>query len=232
MLGGASRRIIRGGISRIFRNFRRIRRFRSFRGIRGLRRIRKFRSFRSEKGAQAAPRRDFRRFRVDFGIDFRCFSRSHRPSDVTRSANGRTLDFADRRGTLEGSLTLRKNQKSMKNDGRSLRRRFANEPREKNSMFALPGATWRRFWRPRSVPRRSSALFLASRAALGAPPGDPGARRGRSATLPRRSRNAFRTLLGSTGRPGRLPGGSRERFSINFGCPGDPPGSDCARFRR
>ena len=41
----------------------------------------------TEKGARAAPRHDFRRFRVDFRIDFRCFPRLHRASDSTRCVN-------------------------------------------------------------------------------------------------------------------------------------------------
>ena len=143
----------------------------------------------TDKGAREGPRRDFRRFRIDFGIDFRCFSRQHCASDVTRSASGRTLDFADRRGTLEGSQTLRKARKSTKIDGQSLRRRIANEPRVKKLIFALPGATWRRFWSPRRAPGRSRAPFLASRGSLGDPPDAPAARRGRSGTLPRRFLN-------------------------------------------
>ena len=86
--GGSSRRIILGGKSQRFRNFRMIRRFRSSRGIR---RLRKFRRFRSEKGARVAPRRDFRRFRIDFWVDFRCFSRSHCASASPRSTKCRTL---------------------------------------------------------------------------------------------------------------------------------------------
>ena len=111
--------------------------------IAGTRRFERQKS--TDKGAREGPRHDFRRFRVDFGIDFRCFPRQHCASDVTRSASGRTLDFADRRGTLEGSQTLRKARKSTQIDGKSLRRRFANEPRGKKLIFALPGATWRRF---------------------------------------------------------------------------------------
>ena len=184
----------------------------------------------TDKGAREGPRRDFRRFRVDFGIDFRCFSRQHCASDVTRSASGRTLDFADRRGTLEGSQTLRKARKSTKIDGKSLRRRFANEPRGKKSIFALPGATWRRFWRLRSIPGRSRALLLASRAALGDPPGDPGACRGRPETLPRRSRDAFRMLLGTTGRPERVAGSILSRFWVLRGSSGQLPGPIWDRF--
>ena len=95
----------------------------------------------TDKGAREGLRRDFRRFHVDFGIDFRCFSRQHCASDVTRSASGRTLDFADRRGTLEGSQTLRKARKSSKVCEEWLRRRFANKPRGKKSIFTLPGAS-------------------------------------------------------------------------------------------
>ena len=50
-------------------------------------------------GARDAPRGDFRRFRVDFRVDFRGFSRLHRASDSTRSAKGRTSVFVGRRGT-------------------------------------------------------------------------------------------------------------------------------------
>ena len=73
----------------------------------------------TDKGAREGPRRDVRRFRVDFGIDFHRFSRRNCASDVTRGTSGRTLDFADRRGTLEGSNTLRKTRKSQKIGGNS-----------------------------------------------------------------------------------------------------------------
>ena len=55
-----------------------------------------------------------RRFQDDFGVDFRRFSRLHSAVDSTCNAKGRTLVFADRCGTSEGSLTSRKPQKSIK----------------------------------------------------------------------------------------------------------------------
>ena len=88
-------------------------------------------------GARDAPRGDFRRFRVDFRVDFRGFSRLHRASDSTRSAKGRTSVFAGRRSTLEGSQTWRKSRKSTKIAEKSIRHRFANKPHEKNSIFSL-----------------------------------------------------------------------------------------------
>ena len=126
----------------------------------------------TDKGARDGPSRDFRRFRVDFAIDFQCFSRQHCASDVTRSASGRTLDFADRCGTLERSQTLRKARKSTTIDGKSLRRRFANEPRGKNRFLrswarlgvdfggseafpGAPGMSSECSWAPRGVPRGS-----------------------------------------------------------------------------
>ena len=150
----------------------------------------------------------------------------HCASDMTRSANGRTLDFADRRGTLEGSQTLRKARRSIKIDGKSLQRRFANEPRGKKSIFALLGATWRRFWRPWSAPGCSRTLLLASRAALGDPLGDPGACWGRPEMLPRRFWDAFRMLLGTTGRPERVAGSILSRFWVLL----EAPGSSRDRF--
>ena len=69
----------------------------------------------TEKGARDAPRHDFRRFLVDFRVDFRGFSRLHRASDSTRSAKGRTSVFAGRRSTFKGSQTSQKNRKSTKN---------------------------------------------------------------------------------------------------------------------
>ena len=127
----------------------------------------------TEKLARAAPRRDFRRFCLDFGVDFRRFSRLPRASDSTHSAKGRTSVFAGRRSTFKGSQTLQKNRKSTKIDETSLRRCFTNAQREENSMFPLPDATWRRFWSSRRAPRRSRVLLSAlerSRAILDAPP--------------------------------------------------------------
>ena len=138
----------------------------------------------TEKGAQDAPRRDFRRFLVDFRVDFRGFSRLHRASDSTRSAKGRTSVFADRRGTFKGSQTLQKNKKSTEIDEKSLRRCFANAQSEENSIFPLPDATWCRFWSPRRAPGRSRAPFLATRGTLGDSPDAPAARRGRSRDAP------------------------------------------------
>ena len=151
---------------------------------------------------------------------------------MTRSASGRTLDFADRRGTLEGSQTLRKARKLTKIDGKLLRRRFANERRGKKSIFALPGATWRRFWRLRSIPGCSRALLMASRVALGIP-GRSWGPSGRSRGVTGAPRDASKTL------PGCLPnalghhGASREGRGIDFesilGAPGQlraAPGTD------
>ena len=132
---------------------------------------------------------------------------------MTRGANGRTLDFADRRGTLETSQTLRKARKSTKIEGQSLRRRFANE----NIEFCAPGS--------------DVASILAapkhSRAFPGAPPGVPGRSwqlSGRSRDVPGAPRDASKTL------PGCLPnalghhGASREGRGIDFesilGAPG------------
>ena len=121
----------------------------------------------TEKGARDAPRRDFRRFRVDFGTDFSGFSRLHRASNSTRSAKGRTSVFAGRRSTFKGSQTLQKNRRSTKIDAKSLRQCFANAQRGENSIFSFPDATWCPFWSPRHAPRRSRAPFLTSRGALG-----------------------------------------------------------------
>ena len=144
-----------------------------------------------EKGARDAPRGDFRPFRVNFRVDFRGFSRLHRASDSTRVAMGQTSVFAGRRSTSEGSLTLRKNRKSMKVVEKSLRRRCANEPREENSIFSFPDASWRQFRSTRRAPGRSRAPLLASRGALGDPPGVPGARRGHPERLPGPILNRF-----------------------------------------
>ena len=99
----------------------------------------------TEPSARAAPRRDFPRFRVDFRIDFRGFSRLHRASDSTRVAIGRTSVFAGRRSTSEGSQTLRKTRNSTTIHRKSARRCFVNAPHEKNSMFSLPDVTRYRF---------------------------------------------------------------------------------------
>ena len=182
------------------------------------------------EGAREAPRRHFRRYRVDFRADLHCFSRLHRASDSTRSAKGQTSVFAGMRSTLEGSQTLRNNRKSTKIDETSLRHCVATRSRDQNSIFSLPGATWRRFWRLRSIPGRSRALLLASRAALGDPPGDPGACRERLETLPRRSRDAFRMLLGTAGRPERVAGSILSRFWVLRGSSGQLPGPIWDRF--
>ena len=162
----------------------------------------------TDKGAREVPRRDFRRFRVDFGIDFRCFSRQHCASDMTRGASGRTLDFADRRGTLETSQTLRKARKSTKIEGKSLRRRFANERAGKNRVLgsrvrlgvdfggseAFPGVPGRSSWRPgpllgtlRAIPGRAGGAPRRFRDAPGMPSECSWAPRG----VPRGSRDRF-----------------------------------------
>ena len=124
---------------------------------------------------------------------------------------------------------MQKNQKLTKIVEKSVRRRFANEPSEKNSIFSLADATRRRFWSPRPSPERSRAPLWASRAALGDSPGAPGARRGRSRDAPRRLRDVperhwasrvgpgtdFRSILGA---PGPLPGPILDRFSCRFSC--------------
>ena len=143
--GGSSRRIILGGKSQRFRNFRMIRRFRSSRGIRRLRKFRKFRRFRSEKGARVAPRRDVRRFRIDFWVDFRCFSRLHCASALPGSVKCRTLILTGRRSTLERFCILRKTQKSTKIVESLLRKRCASAAHAKNSLFWVPEAPRRRF---------------------------------------------------------------------------------------
>ena len=162
----------------------------------------------TDKGAREVPRCDFRRFQVDFGIDFRCFSRQHCASDMTRGASGRTLDFADRRGTLETSQTLRKARKSTKIEGKSLRRRFANERAGKNRVL---GSRVRL-----GVHFGGSEAF---RAFPGAPPGVPGRSWGpfgRSRGVPGAPQDASETL------PGGLPnalghhGASREGRGIDF----------------
>ena len=182
----------------------------------------------TEKGARDAPRRDFRRFLVDFRVDFRGFSRLHRASDSTRSAKGRTSVFAGRRDTLEGSQTLRKNRKSTKIEETSLRRRFVNERREQKLDFFVAG-------------RDSASILVASarsRTLSGALPGvsgcpwglsgrsqgAPGTPQDAPETLPRRLRDAlwrhgapqeglgtdFESILGA---PGLLPASIFEGFS-------------------
>ena len=107
---------------------------------------------------------------------------------------------------------------------KTFRKRFANAPREENSIFSLTNATWRRFWSPRRAVGRSRALFLVSRCVLGSLLGGPGACRGRPGTRARRSRDAFGTLLGASGRPERVPGSilvqfrvPRETMQMDFG---------------
>ena len=159
----------------------------------------------TDKGAREVPRRDFRRFRIDFGIDFRRFSRQPCASDMTRGTSARTLDFADRRGTLETSQTLRKARKTTKVEGKSLRLRFAS----KNIEFCAHGCDM-------------ASILVApkhSRAFPGAPPGVPGRSWGpfgRSRGVPGAPQDASETL------PGGLPnalghhGASREGRGIDF----------------
>ena len=124
---------------------------------------------------------------------------------MTRSASGRTLEFADRRDTLETSQTLRKTRNWTEIEGKSLRRRFANE----NIEFCAPEC--------------DLASILAtpehSRAFPGAPPGVPGRSwqlSGRSRDVPGAPRDASKTL------PGCLPNAlghheaSREGRGIDF----------------
>ena len=141
---------------------------------------------------------------------------------MTRGTSARTLDFADRRGTLETSQTLRKARKSTKIEGTSLRLRFANE----NIEFCVPGS--------------DMASILAapkhSRAFPGAPPGVPGRSwepSGRFRGVPGAPRDASETLLGCLPNALGHHGASREGRGINFesilGAPGQlraAPGTD------
>ena len=60
-------------------------------------------------------------------------------SRSTRTTKGRTFIFADRHSTFKGLLTLQQHRKSITIDRKSLRLCFANAPRNKNSMFFIPG---------------------------------------------------------------------------------------------
>ena len=177
----------------------------------------------TEKGARDDPRSNFQQFLVDFQFDFRGFSRLHRASSSTRGAKGRTSVFADRHSTFKGLQSLQENEKSTKIDEKSLRQCFANAQRTENSIFPLPDATWCRFWSHRcTAPRRSRAPFLASRGTLGDPPDAPAARRERSGTLPR----APEMPSGRSWTPRGVRRRSRERFSLDLGCPEVSPGID------
>ena len=175
------------------------------------------------KGRPSVPETRFSTILGRFWKDFRRFSRLLRAIGATRSAKGRTSVFASRRSTLEGSQTLQKNQKLTKIVEKSVRRRFANEPSEKNSIFSLADATRRRFWSPRPSPERSRAPLWASRAVLGDSPGAPGARRGRSRDAPRRLWDVPERHWASRVGPGTdfkstlgAPGMLRDRFWIDF----------------
>ena len=95
---------------------------------------------------------------------------------------------------------MQQRRKSTKIDGTSLRRCFANAPREKNSVCSLPGATWHRCWSPRRAPSRSWALVLASWGVFGDALGAPG----RAGDTLKRSRDDPGTSLGTSGRPVRV----------------------------
>ena len=143
----------------------------------------------------------------------------HRASDSTRSAKGRTFVFADRRSTFKASQTLQKEQKLTNNRSDNASRTHSAE---KTRFFrsrtrlgvdfcllgVLPGAPGRLFWRPgaplatlRTLPRRA---------------GD----------APGRSRDAPETPSGCSWTPRGVWRGSRDRFSLDFGCPEVSPGID------
>ena len=93
---------------------------------------------------------------------------------MTRRANGRTLDFADRRGTLEGLQTSQKKQNFAKDVEKPIRKQGASEACNKNALFPLAEAPRSQFWWARGAPRRSRTVFLALRVALEHSPGTPG----------------------------------------------------------
>ena len=181
----------------------------------------------TEKAARASPRRDFRRFWVDLGADFRVF----------RGCYARATRLAARRAEplflLTGAALSRVRRLCRKNKNRRNSRKNCSDntsrthSAEKTRFFRfrtrlgvdfgllgmLPGAPGRPFWRPGGP---LATLRTLSRRAGDAPE-----------TLPRRSRDAFGTLLDATGCPERVPGPifsrvwvprgvSRDRFSIDF----------------
>ena len=125
---------------------------------------------------------------------------------------------------------LYKKTKINKNRRKIATTTFRERAARKQLDFSIPGVSWRRFWRPRSVPGCSQAPLLASQVALVDPLGDPGPRRRRPETLPRRSRDAFRMLLGTTRRPERVAGSILSRFWMLRNSSGQLSGSIWDRF--
>ena len=150
---------------------------------------------------------------VDFGIDFRRFSRRHRASNSTCRAKRQTFVFAGRRSTLEGSLAVRRAQTSTQFDAKSFRRWCANEPRGKELDSIAPG-------------RDFASILVTSaciRALLGARSGVPGRSWGPSEVFrraPGTPPDALETLLERCWATQCVPRGWRDRFCVEFGCPG------------
>ena len=129
------------------------------------------------------------------------------------------LDFADRRGTLEGPHALRQTQQSANHrsesaSGGSRAQKLAIEP-----LFSRRRAAKGSPERPRDVlqasPEHSGEPLGRSWGRSGSPQGPPRSAPARSQDTP-----------GTTPGPEGAPEGPRDRFCIDFRCPGEGPGSD------
>ena len=111
-----------------------------------------------KRGSFANPfRHVFLTIVVNFGLNSRRFSRSLRASESTRRGKSRTLIFTDRRGTSEGSRSLRTNGKSTKSveniasRSDSCRSRNAFSKNNENRPENRPGIVKNRVWERRGI---------------------------------------------------------------------------------
>ena len=156
---------------------------------------------------------------VDFLVDFRGFFDDFRSCVSTLCVKGLTLDFAGRRGTSEGPHTSQKMRKSTKNRPESASRARCAQTLSLESLFERRRAAKGSPERPRDVlqasPGHSGEPLGRSWGRSGSPQGPPW-------SAPARSQDTSGTTPEPEGAPERL----RERFCIDFRCPGEGPGSD------
>ena len=128
----------------------------------------------------------------------------HHVSRATGTTKGRTFIFADRHSTFKGLLTLQQHRKSITIDQKSLRLSFVHAPRNKNSIFVIPGRDLASILvasaRYQALPGALSGVPARPLGLSGRSWGVPGTLQDVSETTPERSWLAWGALRGSQDR--------------------------------